>query len=953
MNTRFGSRIALVLVTLAIACGQEDKTPPAPPLLSPVRSPTSLDKQTLHGTAEFGSTVTVTGASSVEPAVIKADPYTAQWEATVSLAVGKNELSVTAKDAAGNVSQATTATIVREPIHAKSLSVRLSRSFLTADEASLVVHVSAVSDEPVSLAGLQFQVAVAGYGKPITSVMVTSDANGMADATIAGLSLPGMGTIEVTAPASTGLKATADFLVKTGQPAAVTLGITDCSGAAPASSLTIPVGTDVCATVTVKDQPQNVITDASVALFTNAPNAFVEGGRIKDIKKAGSYRVVAMVSGTLLSSEAMLTVTPGAAALVSITPTPLAVRAGVATTFTVSVTDGFGNPISSSFTLSTNAPSGSTTFTAPATYSFCSPGAWTVTAQAGTGGPMATAAVTVTPGAPVGVSIATTPSPATVAAGQKVSFTTTTADSCGNPTADVVQVSTNAPGALVSGGMITGLTRAGSWTIVAQVAGTTVSASKPLLVNADASTTVVSLTLTAHAAFVGVPIGYSVTAVDGFGNPVSGTPTITVSPDTTATVNTTVQSITFTSTGTQTITAALNGASDSDFAVVTRPDTVSPTVSITAPAAGTVFAPGATVTVTVNASDDIALAEVSLQASGQATFFQTQLAPGGTASSTFTFSVPLPGGARFGTISFIAQAVDTSSNRTSTPILTINVDPAAGIVLVGGFAATTLSGGNLLNAPAGLAIRTGTVYVSNFGTKQILSINSANGAQTAFTPTQTNRPVDLTYVGGATDSFFATMNVANQILKISSSGAATVFTSGGGNRQKGILFDGTNLWTVSDDDFVRRYAPTSGTPTCQIDMSGTGSFPGLGGGGWGLAFQADGSLVVTEDNRDRVWRITAAQVAGGCSGVPPVATQIAGGGDVNTPRDIILSSTGKLYYVNSGDGRLMRIDPAAGNATTTIASGMNNPVGLAFDASGALLVSDVATDTVFKFTGPF
>ena len=186
-NVGFRSRLGLVVLTLALSCAQEDKTPPAAPLLEAVKSPTSLDKQTLHGTAEFGSTVTITGMGSVDPMVIKADPYTARWEATVSLVAGQNDLAVTAKDAAGNVSQATSATIVREPIHAESFSIRLSRSFLTADEASMVVHIAAGNDEPVSLAGLQFQVSVVGYPKTIAPVMVTSDARGMADATISGL----------------------------------------------------------------------------------------------------------------------------------------------------------------------------------------------------------------------------------------------------------------------------------------------------------------------------------------------------------------------------------------------------------------------------------------------------------------------------------------------------------------------------------------------------------------------------------------------------------------------------------------------------------------------------------------------------------------------------------------------------------------------------------------------
>lgn len=1108
-----------------LACSEGDGTPPAPALIEPVKSPTSLSTQVIRGTAEFGATIEITGAASVEPAVLTADPYTARWQATVGLVEGENALSVVVRDAAKNASQAASATIVREPIHAEALTVRLSRSLLSADDASLVVHITAGNDEPVDMTGLAFEVAVDGYPKTIAPVMATADAAGRADAIVTGLDAAGLGTIVVTAAASPGLEATGDFLVDAGRPATVDLLLSD-GILPPAGAVTVAPATDVFAAITVMDQPENVIADAPITLFTDAPDAFIDGNRISDVTRAGTWRVVGLVSDSLLSDAATLTVAPGPGVTLTVSVAPALVRAGqpaaitaevtdafgnpvaatialgssdpavafiggdvvhtaagaktitgaadldgdgavdltgtaslevapdtvgpvtlalsatttvagtdlpfqlldqfgnviaggyaitldapgayalagvlkgltrsgtftalativgslnaddatltvvagppvtvdldpattsaeagVAQTFTVSVTDAFGNAIEPpSFTLSTTAPPGSTTFSAPAAYTFCAPGTFTVTADAG--GPTATAAVSVTPGAPAALSLSTTPAPAVVSAGQTVGYTTTSLDSCGNVTSDAVQVTTNAPGAIVGATTISGLTEAGSFLIVARIPGTPLVSDAPLLVGADASTTAVSLFLTSHGTDVGLPIGYAVSAVDGFGNPVPGTPVISVPTDPAETIDTAAQTIRFSTTGTHTVTVTLGTASDSDFVVVTAFDATGPIVNILSPAGGTVVGPGATVPVVVSASDDVALTEIVLQATGATDFFQVQLAPGGTTSTTTTFNVPIPGGV-FGPVQLIAQAVDTSGNRTNTPIRTVTVDPVANVVLVGGFAISTVTIGNLLANPRGIASFGSLVYVADSGTDQIIAVDRTTGAQTALTPTLTGAPMDLVYFDGATDFLYASVTGPNQLQRITTAGAASAWTGTAFGQQRGVTLQGTDLWTVSSDDQARRFIATDAplaTPACTIDLSGVGGFPGLGGNGRGVAAQAGGAMLFTDDGNNRVWRITTTQVANACSfGIPPAATQVAGGGDVSTPRDIVVAPSGLIYYVNRGDGRLMRIDLTAGTVTP-IASGFAGPWGLAFDAAGALLVTDEVSDAVYVMTGPF
>lgn len=111
-------RTWMVLLTTGsfalVGCAEKDTTPPPAPRVHPVASPTSAAKIYLTGAAEFGSTITITGGK--DTTVTTADAFTAEFEAEVALnttiATGAvsvtNTLSVTATDAAGNVSQPTT-----------------------------------------------------------------------------------------------------------------------------------------------------------------------------------------------------------------------------------------------------------------------------------------------------------------------------------------------------------------------------------------------------------------------------------------------------------------------------------------------------------------------------------------------------------------------------------------------------------------------------------------------------------------------------------------------------------------------------------------------------------------------------------------------------------------------------------------------------------------------------
>lgn len=91
----------------------QDRTPPPAPTLQPVISPTRLAFQTLEGRAEPGTQISIVGGAA--PVSTEAAAGTGLFVTTVQLASGSNQLSVTAKDEAGNVSPAVQVAILSEP----------------------------------------------------------------------------------------------------------------------------------------------------------------------------------------------------------------------------------------------------------------------------------------------------------------------------------------------------------------------------------------------------------------------------------------------------------------------------------------------------------------------------------------------------------------------------------------------------------------------------------------------------------------------------------------------------------------------------------------------------------------------------------------------------------------------------------------------------------------------
>lgn len=369
----------------------------------------------------------------------------------------------------------------------------------------------------------------------------------------------------------------------------------------------------------------------------------------------------------------------------------------------------------------------------------------------------------------------------------------------------------------------------------------------------------ITLLLGQASANVGEPVPFSVVALDTFGDPVSLASLTVTTTDALAMVDVPGRTIRFGTVGTplHTVTATLLGgtpaaASDTAVILVTSSDSQAPDVTIQSPASGS-LAPGATVTVTVRASDAGGLAQILLQAFGETSFFEQRLVPrdattglAETGPITASFVVGIPRGA-LGTVTLVAQAIDTSGNASSSAAVTIPVDPARSIVVGPGVTVTTVSGRGQLRRPRGVAVDAANlVYVTNNDSNFPLILRMdptmpplAN--QTVFALPQPGRNgEDLVFVDNAagTDFFFVSTaggGAGNRIARVDSAGAVLqpTWSADLGVTPRGLVVESpTSIAAIYSDRRVRRFNPTSAGPNTAPTSSMNAS--NNLGNAWGL-----------------------------------------------------------------------------------------------------------------------
>lgn len=353
MRTFVTSSLAFVALLALTGCEQKDTTPPAPPMVDPLQSPTPKKTISVSGSAEFNATVKIAGGAA--EVTTTADPYTARWRVDVDLSPdASNELSVTATDAAGNVSQPTKVTVVQAASKPTTISLAFATPTPRAGElVGLVTRVidqygNEMPDAPVTFAVTPALAAT--FTIPSSMPAVTKDQGVLA------------GTRQFVAYDLSAVKANGyQFQVKATAGAVDVTQVLTVRPAAGASfsklnfkpagtTASVAAGTDVDYEYEVADLYGNV-TQGPVSSFTNAPGAIVlddgvsGNGKLTRLVTAGTYSVLFYIAGVGQKGSLLLNVDTAPAAFVDAVAAATLVSPQTPVDVFARVRDAFGNPI--------------------------------------------------------------------------------------------------------------------------------------------------------------------------------------------------------------------------------------------------------------------------------------------------------------------------------------------------------------------------------------------------------------------------------------------------------------------------------------------------------------------------------------------------------------------------------------------------------------------------------
>jgi sugar lactone lactonase YvrE len=258
----------------------------------------------------------------------------------------------------------------------------------------------------------------------------------------------------------------------------------------------------------------------------------------------------------------------------------------------------------------------------------------------------------------------------------------------------------------------------------------------------------------------------------------------------------------------------------------------------------------------------------------------------------------------------------------------------------------------------------------------------AGGGPDHLAATASSVSLPITVVSDTAGNYFIASN--HRVFKVDTTGLLTVVAgtgtpgySGDGEAATNANLNGTFGVAVdaSGDLFItdyynlriRRVDGATGIITT-VAGNGTEGFSGDGGaatnatfsGLFGVAVDAPGNLFIADAGNKRIRRVAATTgivttVAGngtaGFSGDGGPAT----GAALNAPFGMVVDASGNLFIADQGNQRVRRVAAATGIITTVAGNGredfsgdggaatnagLRNPSGLAFDASGNLLIAD-------------
>lgn len=205
-----------------------------------------------------------------------------------------------------------------------------------------------------------------------------------------------------------------------------------------------------------------------------------------------------------------------------------------------------------------------------------------------------------------------------------------------------------------------------------------------------------------------------------------------------------------------------------------------------------------------------------------------------------------------------------------------------------------------LGAPEGLAIKTGFLYVASSGTNSVLKYPTSGGASAPFSSAGLTAPHGLGF-DSAGDLYAANLS-GQSVQKLNGSTGAAI-------------------------------APF---PVTSANVNGP----------FGIAHDAADNVYVSSQINHTIQKFTAAGAF--------VSDFVLANGGLNRPRGLVVRA-GILYVANFGSSVITMFDVATGanlGNYATLADGVLNPVGIAFDEAGHLFVANSGSSNIMKFTAP-
>jgi trimeric autotransporter adhesin len=259
-----------------------------------------------------------------------------------------------------------------------------------------------------------------------------------------------------------------------------------------------------------------------------------------------------------------------------------------------------------------------------------------------------------------------------------------------------------------------------------------------------------------------------------------------------------------------------------------------------------------------------------------------------------------------------------------------------------------------LNAPHGLAVDSAdNLYIADSGNNEIRMITPAGTISTIAG--QLNNPLSVAVDSQLTVSIADSGN--NRVAQVTASGNVStlakitgvlaVAVDSSGNV---VAADASQVWTVSANGST-------------ASLIGGLSSPG------GLAFAADGTLLIADTGTNVVRELSTAGVLTAIAGNGTAAFSgdggLALGAELNAPAAVAIGANGALLVADSGNNRIRLLTPVAANSNVTSISPLNaaslasGPIapgeiitvfGTGFDKSNTQLLFDGQPATLF-YTG--